>query len=230
MATGTFYLRPSADISVGHTLYPEDSTAAYLLINEEESDTSSTYIAASSLNKDGNLEYFSSEFSLSGIIPEGRFQIENITACMVAKLGSVTTSNSELSITANGVTSTFGCDAGTQSAWTSATAIVTDTALLDAINDYISNNDSFPNITLTINTSIAEEADNNDGKNSGGDISITQVYLELTYSLGLNIHTKSNGVWLQAQAAYQKQNGAWVEITEDECKNILQSNLLGSGG
>jgi hypothetical protein len=57
------------------------------------------------------------------------------------------------------------------------------------------------------------------------------VYVELDceYEAGLNIHHKVNGTWKQAQAAYQKQNGVWVEITEDECKNLLASSLCDKG-
>ena len=50
MATGTIILRPSGDISVGHILYPEGSTAAYLLLNEETADGTSTYIKSSTVS------------------------------------------------------------------------------------------------------------------------------------------------------------------------------------
>lgn len=44
---GTFYLRPSADISLGHPVYPTTLSAGYLAINEEVSDGAATYIGFS---------------------------------------------------------------------------------------------------------------------------------------------------------------------------------------
>jgi hypothetical protein len=47
--------------------------------------------------------------------------------------------------------------------------------------------------------------------------------------LGIGISHKVDGEWKQAQAAYQKQNGTWIEITEDECKNLLANSLCDKG-
>lgn len=68
---GFVYLRPSADISVDSTItfQPSTATAAYMLINEEVSDMSSTQImakpSAEITNVSGN-----ARFSLEGYVPE----------------------------------------------------------------------------------------------------------------------------------------------------------------
>lgn len=35
---------------------------------------------------------------------------------------------------------------------------------------------------------------------------------------------KRNGKWVYVDTFYQKVNGAWVQITVDECRTILSSN------
>lgn len=67
MATGTFILRPSADISLGHPVYPDTLGAGYLAINEEESDSTSTYIGFTSTP--GAVVSYTSKFAMSILIP-----------------------------------------------------------------------------------------------------------------------------------------------------------------
>lgn len=67
---GTFYLRPSADISVDSTvtLAPYGATDAYLLLNEEVCDGVSTYIgvsAAASADQSGT-----ARFAVGGNVPK----------------------------------------------------------------------------------------------------------------------------------------------------------------
>lgn len=63
--TSILYLRPSADISINHSLYPADSTAAYLLIGEEEPDGASTYISHTFVADDTSTYSKSSSFRFS---------------------------------------------------------------------------------------------------------------------------------------------------------------------
>lgn len=67
---GTFYLRPSADISVDSTVTfaPFGATAAYSLLNEEVCDGASTYIgvsAAAAASQSGT-----ARFAVSGNVPK----------------------------------------------------------------------------------------------------------------------------------------------------------------
>lgn len=45
---------------------------------------------------------------------------------------------------------------------------------------------------------------------------------------GMNLYHKKGGAWKQTQTAYEKRSGVWIEITEDECREILQNNFLSS--
>ena len=237
MATGTFYLRPCADISLGHPVYPETLTAGYLAINEEVSDEASTYIGVTTA-PDGDLSY-SSSFSMA--LAENAKITKILTATLVYH-GVVESNRSSDSGDPSSCTCTVNISgssvfSGTYQHSTNSQGSdnVSDTLtdadmpnVVTAINNYITVNGvgAMPEITIDI-TNFARQ---NNGTKNINQSYVTQVAIELEceYVAGLNIHTKSNDTWLQAQKAYQKQSGAWVEITEDECKAILQNNLLSS--
>jgi hypothetical protein len=97
---------------------------------------------------------------------------------------------------------------------------------LNIISDYLTSKGYLPNIWVSVMFSI-DYASNDSGK-GGGSGNLTQMYISLTYeeSTGLFIYHKVGSSWKQAQSAYRKQNGAWAEITEEECKTILQSSFI----
>lgn len=215
MGTGKFYLRPSADISVGHTLHPADSTAGYLLINEETADNGSTYIC---LNHSGKSSSASSQFMLTGNVPTGDITITGIKLKHVSMCSTtnLSTRNVECSIDASGVVVTTSTSVSTT--YTLYEHDITDASFIDVFNS-----DNFPSVTLTINTVGATST------SKSASIDTTQVYLEISYDDGLSdnigVHTKVNGAWVAATKAYRKLNGVWTEITADECKQILSSSL-----
>ena len=213
MATGTFYLRPSADISVEHSLYPEGSTSAYMLINEETSDGEATYIYKYCYN-----EYSAtSSFKMNGEYPD---KIPNITSAKLVINGDDDGSKNayrEIKATVKIGSTSF------EYSNTSNPHISTDASDIAAeINNNL-NNGIVPNVEISIYSYLS---DNQDVGTEGLTVYITQVYIELTYEFDLNIYTKSNGVWTQADAVYQKQGGVWTEITGDEGKSVLRSHLI----
>lgn len=211
MASGTLILRPSADISVGHTLYPAGSPNAYLLISEEESDYSSTCISTS--------DTAASTFRLSGA---GQAFKHRVTSIYI---------HGDEYVSGNGGTNYYQLDINglltgeiEQNPTASKHTITLSVPeAVEIINSYVSINRCLP----AINISIRSIADTSGEKSTTSKVGVSQVYLGISYEevLGINVHKKVDGAWKEAQAAYQKVNGSWVEITEDEAKSILQSSF-----
>ena len=248
MATGTFYLRPSADISLGHPVYPETLAAGYLAINEKTSDGLSTYIGFSS--PPGQAVSYTSKFEMTA---NELKDITNITSVYLGGESRIepgqASDHTGCNITiyvSNKIITTiesyvwYASDGGRGYVYQDGTLVVGDllsgdlfygstkldyTKLINTINDAIALGE-FPSIAIEI-TNFTEST-STATKNGGVKSYVSQVYLQLEceYGSGLAIHTKQNDTWLQAQKAYQKQSGTWVEITEDDCKGILQSNLI----
>lgn len=239
----TFYLRPSADISIGHKLIPEDATAAYLLLNEEVSDGSSTYITHDLDSRDESTWSKPSTFIFSGdSIPSGykiksaKLVITGTTNLSSGQTTDVINERVEFTVKASGVNlgtvilsnwnGRFGSSASSGTGAPVGTVDITN--ILDKI--------SVPNsIEVTVTSAcdkITEQtASSSDGKTTASYISshrYSTIWIEIECESGLNIYHKAGGTWKQAQAAYQKKSGAWVEITEEECKTILQSNFITS--
>lgn len=87
---GTLYLRPSADISLGHPVYPTTLSAGYLAINEEVSDGASTYIGYAS-SSTGEVSS-TSRFSLS---PDIKDNVSHVSSAKLYLIGSVTGNTQE---------------------------------------------------------------------------------------------------------------------------------------
>lgn len=237
MATGTFILRPSADVSVAD-YRPTTLSAAYLAINEETADDDSTYL----YNQQDTATY---TFELAGSTPNGKIKITDIKVFCRYYIDETLQTSGGVNDGTVKVNVIFGDidlqaisvagnseDTSIDAVWltSESSGFDSENTLKDAINSWISENESFPTLQLYVET-YAEYKEGENKPSTNAVTYVTQVYLELTYEeiTGLNIHRKVNGAWVQAQSAYQKQNGAWVEITEDECKEILQSSLVKKG-
>jgi hypothetical protein len=68
-------------------------------------------------------------------------------------------------------------------------------------------------------------------KGDGGKVFITQAYIEVLYDdvENVGIYDKINGKQKAATATYQKFNGTWSEIPEDEAKTIIKNNTIKRG-
>ena len=211
MAKNIIYLRPSADISVGHTLVPAESTNAYSLINEEVSDSTATYIVstapvATDENTPSTATATSSfELSVSGNLPTERFRVSSakISFNPIVSITGDHTVSTCFTIIVNGVSFTID---GVLPMLGGTNIPLSDEAI-DVINNYIAANgvDSFPYISITCTTT----ATNNSTKYTC-ECGITQLFLELTCNI--LVYRKVNNKWKDAFAAYKKIDGVWSEI------------------
>ena len=227
MATGVIYLRPSADISVGHVKTPSDSASAYLLINEEVSDGATTHIDLNIKGDNGATGSATSQFSMSGNLPENpKYTITGAKCGISAALGDAQTSGN------NSVTATFTIN-GTNYTAVQNSSMTKEYLLFEldmpdvvsAINEYVTQQGTFPAVTVSLTS-----AGTSGGSSSNKEytvLMVSQIYLELSYDAqtDIGVHMKINGEWKAATQAYRKVNGAWVEIIADECKTILQNSF-----
>ena len=236
MAEGTFYIRPSADISLGHPVYPETLGAGYLAISEQVSDGTSTYIGVTSA-PDADVSY-SSSFTMN---LEDEAKITKVLSATLkvgfslnAPSSTDRRSRCNCSVAVSGET-VFDEYLEDQYLMDGTKRTIGDlingdndiSSLVSKLNSHIETNGagSLPEIRLNLTNS----AGMNNGTKSLGKSYVTWACIELSceYSSDIGVHRKINDSWVAATAAYQKQNGSWVEITEDECKTILQSSLCG---
>lgn len=226
----TVYLRPSADVSIGHTLYPSESTSAYLLINEEVSDEYSTYIIAGNEQGDGEA---TSIFKMSANIDIPK-KIKFVDGAVIMSVSNSNAYSSTfycaLSLTVDGVTASIPSKDLTTRNYTSF--VTTSINLLDfdnienffdTINNYINKYSQFPDIQCSYYT----RSDFNDSTKVNGVNALTsQLCIELEYITLMDIHAKTNNIWTQATGACKKVDGTWINMTEDECKTYIKSNLV----
>jgi hypothetical protein len=115
------------------------------------------------------------------------------------------------------------------------TAVVTtttkktfDISAADAIaliNAALAQNGVLPDINITVKSYSSIFSANN-GKEERGVSGVSQVYVAIGYREISDINKKVNGEWKPAKAVYQKQSGAWVEISESDFKTLLQGKTF----
>ena len=230
MATGTVYLRPSADVSLEHTIYPTTLSAGYLAISEEICDNDSTYIEVSTSATSNSITASgTSRFRFS--IKDTK-KITSVTSASLVLYTHSNNANNNRDLTATVYINGEKCSEVESDVYEDGVYIEERFELANeasALNKNLSAGE-LPPVEVEIYTKGVYKSDTSKASNKTVSFNISQVFIELEceYEAGLNIYHKQNGVWKQAQAAYKKQNGAWVEITEDECKVILQSGLINS--
>ena len=202
-----FYLRPSADISIEHALVPANSPNAYSLINEEVSDSSSTYIVTSPVA--GETVVQTSSFKMSGTKPSDAKRI--YSAAVVAIPHSISTGLTKVIAIVNG--RSFELSSIDLNDENYVSFGYTSQDFVDAISSY----EVLPEISVSLTTSETREADVKVLNPSG----ITQVYIEVKYDIG--VYRKVNSEWKNAIDAYRKINGVWTKI--DNIYNIVGSRL-----
>lgn len=229
MDATTFILRPSADISVGHSLYPEGSTAGYLLIDEEVSDEDSTYIFVKSLTDDSlaledTTVTATSSFRLSGNVPNDEITVTNIDLVYSAMYSAYGTKTSSYTLIVNGISIDTASLPNTMYSYDAKT-ITLGSDVVDYINNYIMLNGGFPEITISIQSS-ATSSENDKGKQVGY-VYLSQLYLNVTYNTG--VYRKILDTWKPSYQLYQKINNVWTRVTSSNAKAIMRSNLLKTG-
>ena len=170
----TLYLRPSADVSVGHSLYPADSTAAYLLVNEEISDGSSTYIRSTHSDK-SNMTSAASQFALSSAKPIKSGRVTSANLVCVANYSGTTNNLLRVTLTIDGEIFGEYIEQVNNTLYSNYDfSFVSNSDMVNLINEYITNNGAIPPITLSVITAAMASSSKN-----AGTMSITQIYLEL---------------------------------------------------
>lgn len=180
-AVDAVYLRPSADISVGHSKYPADASNAYSLINEEVSDGASTHIYVD-ITSTSEASEATSKFAFtpsqpvkSGIVNEIKLVIYGATSYCSQSIYLF-----KCDVNGNDETSFYSLDPGGSILEYEATeAYFSNTSelasLISKVNEYLSANGSLPVLNITLYTQAYGSSSKNAGK-----ISLTQIYLELT--------------------------------------------------
>lgn len=228
---GVLILRPNADISAEHTI-PSGFTGVYQLLNEEVADDGATDIGDSIEAKtDEKVEStLTSVVSLAG----GSFSKKNIVLMRPVSRHKIInpTMNGSASIACSvivgDISNTFTDNVSTEGYVTNEKwNLLSKSPVVQEVISYAKTNKVLPEIRLSLCTDLSSSGS---AIKSGGKASayITQAYLEIIYedALSIGVSHKVGGEWKSVQTAYEKRNGAWVEISEEECKAILQNSLV----
>ena len=164
-------LRPSADISVEHNISPADSAYAYLLINEEVADGSSTYICSYSTSEGIQ----TSKFKLSGSEQPTATPFTVTSVNIIGQVYSTkNTGRNDFYLEINGESTSVVTTTGGKTD-------VFDLPVWDAIgilNDAIATSGVLPNINIVISSYTFDEDPDKIGVEASG---VSQVYVVLGY-------------------------------------------------
>ena len=184
---GDFYLRPSADISVGHMFARNGTVVAYhdgytnegerpvyVFINEEVSDENSTYLLAESVFN--GTRY--SNFATSGALPN---RIKNILSSQICVSGYTYTKGdgmySELSVIVCVDNNEIEIPIGfTNNAEVYEFVEKASGEVSSAINTHLANNGVFPSVNVKIKTNTSSTS----SIKSSSNVIVSQVFIKLT--------------------------------------------------
>jgi hypothetical protein len=246
--------RPNADISAGHEV-PSGFAGIYQLLNETSSDGDTTCISSHGdySNDKGTIEDKTSIVTIGAPFPKKTniIQLRILASLYLDTTNTTYGTNVYVTFTlkVNDVSMVFKqCytpyinvypDATeawiTESYYLFEGVVNVNSSLVSEINSYYKANGSMPRVDIQIQTYAEGYYSRNETKitTATNDAKVSQVYLEVVYQdiLGLDVYRKEGDSWKQVQAAYQKQNGSWVEISENECKSILSNaTVIMKGG
>lgn len=229
-------LRPSADISLGHPVYPETLGAGYLAISEEISDGTSTYIGVTSA-PDSALT-FASNFAMSPVSLGDQKVAKILTATLrydgYVYVGNDGTAYCNCSVKVSNDDAFSASDkeqktaTGGQGGRTNTLSNADMPDVANSITSHLVASGELPSVTAY----IENYTDKDNGTKYVRQSYVSQLAIELICEFpptDIGIYHKTNGAWLAATAAYRKRNGAWVEITADECKSVLVNSLCLGG-
>ncbi len=223
----TVILRPTADSSLNHSC--SSGSSGYAMLSEASADGDSTYIYQSI--SDTSSASATSNFKCSGT-SAGKITISSVTLTVNAKTTKGKTADTA-SISYN---LTVGGKSGSSGSGTLSTSYGNFSKTFSASTLGISGvaYDSFDasNFIATVTTSGKKDSTKSDTFQNR----VTQVYLTVEYepvsdASGTGIYLKQNGAYKQAQTAYKKVNGVWVEQTDiATLKTELQNGRYKYGG
>ena len=235
MASGTIILRPSGDAGSDHKGYPED-TALYKWINEEKCDDDEGYIYYS---KDlGLTDYGLSKYYLSGAVPAVKIKVTGVRARFAAKStdsGATSYVHFEVRVPPDSYYD-YATDRRQATDYlTEPETLLFGDDLVERINAYIgeNGNNSLTNLMLLIGITAGSYSHGTSSSTSYeyDTVRVSQAYLEIDYEeiLNIGVYRKSGGAVKAAMLAYRKKSGSWVEVTEEEAKDVLKNNIITEG-
>lgn len=226
MVTRTITLRPSADISVGHSL--SAGSSGYALISEATADNDSTYIYQTLSSTDSSS--ITSTFRLSGTMPTDPYTVSAVRLYLTGRKGAAGESGAMYFYSGVNTTEvdndTYCGVAATSSDISSSYKAFQkeSTRLADLINQYMTtHNGAFPSVTGKI---ITTGKKSNSKGASDGFIRVTQIYMEVDCEVdtGQHIFVKENGNWVEYSKVFVKQNGIWVE--QADLPSVFDTNTM----
>ena len=197
----TLILRPTSDISLGHTC--SSGSSGYAMLSEETADYDSTYIQQTI--DSGSSSSKTSSFKFTAVMPVPKLKITAIKAYVRATSTSSSSYDSyslNYTVSINGKTSSSQSMNLSSSYSTNSVSLSTSTFNL---SDVEINNLNNLNFQMSITTSGYRD------KNRFY-IRITQIYLEITYEeiITQKLYLKVNGVYQPVQNVYKKINNQYV--------------------
>lgn len=209
----TLILRPTSDISLGHTC--SSGSSGYAMLNEETADDDSTYIQQT-INL-GSSSSKTSSFKFTTAMPVSKLKITAIKAYVRAtstSSHSLDSYNLDYTVSINGKTSSSQSMSLSDSYSTNSVSLSTSTFNL---SDVEINNLNNLNFQMSITTS-------GDRYKNKFYIRITQIYLEITYEeiITQKLYLKVNGVYQPVQNVYKKINNQYV--LQDDISSLFNTS------
>lgn len=191
----TLILRPTSDISLGHTC--SSGSSGYAMLSEETADDNSTYIQQTIDSESSSSKTSSFKFTMA--MPVSKLKITAIKAYIRATSTSSSSRDSynlNYTVSINGKTSSSQSMSLSNSYSTNSVSLSTSTFNL---SDVEINNLNNLNFQMSITTSGYRNKDT-------FYIRITQIYLEITYEeiITQKLYLKVNGVYQPVQNVYKK--------------------------
>ena len=209
----TLILRPTSDISLGHTC--SSGSSGYAMLSEETADDGSTYIQQTINSRSSSSE--TSSFKFTTAMPVSKLKITAIKAYVRAESTSSSSSDSyslDYTVSINGKTSSSQSMSLSDSYSTKSVSLSTSTFNL---SDVEINNLNNLNFQMSITTS-------GDRDKNKFYIRITQIYLEITYEeiITQKLYLKVNGVYQPVQNVYKKINNQYV--LQDDISSLFNTS------
>lgn len=206
-------LRPTSDISLGHTC--SSGSSGYAMLDEEIADDGSTYIQQTINSRSSSSKTSSFKFTMA--MPVSKLKITAIKAYVCATSTSSSSSDSyslDYTVSINGKTSSSQSMSLSDSYSVKSVSLSTSTFNL---SDVEINNLNNLNFQMSITTSGYRD------KNKFY-IRITQIYLEITYEeiITQKLYLKVNGVYQPVQNVYKKINNQYV--LQDDISSLFNTS------
>lgn len=220
----TVILRPTADSSLSHTC--SSGSSGYALINEKTADDDAGYIyeevKSTSTTTTGSTFVLTPEQNIVG-----KFTINSWTVYTCDKVtGSAETKTCVITLEVGGSSQQLGYH------------VMSTSYATQSVVRTVSDGVEYTDISAlgTISVKVITHGGKSKSKDDDFQLRITQLYVVLDYTpvsdtTATGIYIKQNGAYTQAQAAYKKVNGVWVQQTDMAAlKAEIQSGRYKYGG